>query len=45
MNFLHPQNNNSVQIFNVTFSRVERGFSCLDDKALDAVIKILWFHM
>ena len=43
--FLQPQKNNNVQIFNVMFSRDERGFSYLDDKALHAVIKILWFHM
>ena len=33
------------RIFNVAFSRDERGSSCPDDETLDAVIKILWFHM
>ena len=31
--------------FNLAFSRDDRGSSCLDDEASDAVIKILWFHM
>ena len=38
-----PEKQNTVRIFNVAFSRDERGSSCPDDA--DAVIKILWFHM
>ena len=41
---------NTVRIFNVAFSRDERGSSrdergssCPDDETSDAVIKILWF--
>ena len=41
-----PEEQNTVRIFNVAFSRDdERGSSCLDDETSDAVIKILWFHM
>ena len=40
-----PRRANTVRIFNVAFSRDERGSSCLDDETSDAVIKILWFHM
>ena len=40
-----PEEQNTVRIFNVAFSRDERGSSCLDDENSDAVIKILWFHM
>ena len=36
---------NTGQIFNVMFSRDERGSSYLDDENLYAVIKILWLHM
>ena len=44
--FLQPQEEqNTVRIFNVAFSRDERGSSCPDDETSDAVIKILWFHM
>ena len=43
--FFFTEEQNTVQIFNVAFSRDERGSSCLDDETLDAVIKILWFHM
>ena len=38
-----PEEQNTVRIFNVTFSRDERGSSCPDDETSDAVIKILWF--
>ena len=37
-----PEEQNTVRIFNVAFSRDERGSS---DETSDAVIKILWFHM
>ena len=37
-----PEEQNTVRIFNM---RDERGSSCLDDDSLDAVIKILWFHV
>ena len=40
-----PEEQNTVRIFNVAFSRDERGSSCLDDETSDAVIQILWFHM
>ena len=49
--FLQPQKNkiqyefSMWRIFNVAFSRDERGSSCPDDETSDAVIKILWFHM
>ena len=36
---------NTVRILNVAFSRDERGSSCPDDETSHAVIKILWFHM
>ena len=36
---------NTVQIFNVAFSRDGRGSSCPSDETSDAVIKILGFHM
>ena len=42
-NFIQEQN--TVRIFNMAFSRDERGSSCPDDETSDAVIKILWFHM
>ena len=44
-NFIAPEEQNTVQIFNVAFSRNDRGSSSLDDEAWDAVIKILRFHM
>ena len=40
-----PEEQNTVRIFNVVFSRDERGSSCPDDETSDAVSKILWFHM
>ena len=43
--FIQPQKNKIQRIFNVAFSRDERGSSCPDDETSDAVIKILWFHM
>ena len=43
--FYSPKEQNTVRIFNVAFSRDERGSSCLDDGTSDAVVKILWFHM
>ena len=30
--------------FNMAFSGDDRGSPCPDDMALDAVIKIVWFH-
>ena len=43
--FIQPQKNKiQVRIFNMAFSRDERGSSCPDDETSDAVIKILWFH-
>ena len=43
--FIQPQKNKiTVRIFNVAFSRDERGSSCPDDETSDAVIMILWFH-
>ena len=39
------EQNRVRRIFNVAFSRDERGSSCPDDETSDAVIKILWFHM
>ena len=35
-----PEEQNTVRIFNVAFSRDERGSSCPDDETSDAVIKI-----
>ena len=44
--FIAPEEQNTVRIFTVAFSRDERGSSCPDDdKTSDAVIKILRFHM
>ena len=40
--FLQPQKNKIQYEFSM---RDERGSSCPDDETLDAVIKILWFHM
>ena len=40
-----PEEQNTVRIFNVAFSRDERVYSCPDDETSDALIKILWFHM
>ena len=40
-----PEEQNTVRIFNVAFSRDERGSSYPDDETSDAVIKILWFHI
>ena len=37
-----PEEQNTVRIFNVAFSRDERGSACPDDETSDAVIKILW---
>ena len=38
--FTAPEEQNTVRIFNVAFSRDERGSSCPDDETSDAVIKI-----
>ena len=43
--FTAQEEQNTVQIFNVAFSRDGRVSSCLDHETSDAVIKILWFHM
>ena len=43
--FTAPEEQNTVQIINVAFSRDGRGSLCPDDATLDAVIKILWFHI
>ena len=40
--FTAPEEQNTVRIFNVAFSR---GSSCPDDETSNAVIKILWFHI
>ena len=44
-NFTAPEEQNTVQIFNLAFSRDERRSSCPDDEASDAVVKILCFQM
>ena len=36
-----PEEQNTVRIFNVAFSRDERGSSCPDDETLDAGIKMV----
>ena len=43
--FYSPEEQNTVRIFNMVFSRDGRGSSCPDDETSDAVFKILWFHM
>ena len=43
--FKAPEEQNTIRIFNVAFSRDGRGSSCPDDETSDAVIKILWYHM
>ena len=41
--FIAPEEQNTVRIFNVAFSRDGRGSSCPDDETLDAVIKTCGF--
>ena len=43
--FTAPEEQNTVRIFNVAFSRDGRVSPCPDDETSDAVTKILWFHM
>ena len=40
--FTAPEEQNTVRIFNVAFSRDGRESSCPNDETSDAVIKVLW---